>query len=73
MYLKEFWKECLLQLKQKESDSMTVLAIFALNTGTGPVQYKVKINIMTILVGQNLKGFLKMFFNHRFLYNIEFT
>ena len=49
-------------MKQKESDSMTVLAVFALNTGTGPVQYKVKINLMIILVGQNLKGFLKMFF-----------
>ena len=38
---KEVWKECMLQLKHKEKDHVVMLAIFALNTGTGSPKYQV--------------------------------
>ena len=42
---KEVWKECMLQLKHKEKDHVVMLAIFALNTGTGSPKYQVTDNI----------------------------
>ena len=38
---RETWRECMLQLKHKEKDSVVMLAIFSLNTGTGSPKYQI--------------------------------
>ena len=57
--IKESWKEIINQLKHKEKDSVVMLAIFAINSGTGAPKYQVTEKTkdnkeMTVMVTWNM-------------------